>query len=167
MLVRDTVLSSSAGFFEVVMLWTLTLCCVAMVDEERLSSMDMFDRADLRISSSMRGVGERLLSTGLGFFRGDLWTCFFWILLLRWLWLSWSVWAVYWSVLYAAGSPLGAACESPNWLVKGLNSSEMSVIESFSANSRLAFVMLYLRLWVTGDLDARGDFLPSRGRCAP
>ena len=132
-----------------------------MVEEDRLSSMDMFDRADRLMSSSMRGVGDRLLSAPAGFFTAVLQTCFSFVLLLRWLALSWSVISVYASV----ETFLGTALDSPSWLVKGLNSSDISVIDSFSASSFLAFVMLYLR--VAGDRDALGDFFPSAGRCAP
>ena len=82
-LVRDRVLSSSVCCVEATILWAVTLGWVAMVEEDRLSSMDMFDRADRRMSSSMRGVGERLRSVGAGFFTADLHTCFSFVLLPR------------------------------------------------------------------------------------
>ena len=47
-----------------------------MVDEDRLSSIDMLDSADLLISSSIRGVGERLLSFCSDIFTVDFLTDF-------------------------------------------------------------------------------------------
>ena len=47
-----------------------------MVDEDKLSSIDMLESADLLISSSIRGVGERLLSLCSDTFTVDFLTDF-------------------------------------------------------------------------------------------
>ena len=47
-----------------------------MVDEDKLSSIDMLESADLLISSSIRGVGERLLSFCSDTFKVDFLTDF-------------------------------------------------------------------------------------------